>query len=513
MSQWWEGATIYQIYPRSFGDSSGDGIGDLGGIVDRLDYVANLGVDGIWISPFFKSPMCDYGYDVEDYYDVDPVFGTLDSFDRVIRNAHQRGLKVIIDQVYSHSSDQCSWFQESRASRDNTKSDWYVWADAADDGGPPNNWESEFGGGAWSWDENRQQYYLHNFLIQQPDLNLHCNAVRDEIQRVMRFWLDRGVDGFRFDAVNHFLHDPELRDDPGRSDSHSSTGEMVEQLRNTLDEYGGRFSVAEVGGDHSFRDMVDYTSGRRRFDTAYSFAYLDRETISPQQIRDVQEKWEASGESWPSLTFGNHDSKRLATRLANGRDRERFTHLMHCILLSLRGIVFLYQGDELGLPQSNVPYAKLKDPEGIHNWPNGLGRDGARTPMPWTRANNGGWPESSWLPVEPSHFELSVESQLADDDSLLNRCRRLIALRKQHPALHHGEIMFLPCTDKILAFERILADETLLCVFNMSDKSVTWTPSGVVASTGFDAIYELDAGIALSRELPPLSGFIVRLKL
>ncbi len=510
MGDWWAGATIYQIYPRSFCDSNGDGVGDLAGITEKLPYIAKLGVNAIWISPFFKSPMRDFGYDVEDYYDVDSTFGDLQSFDRLVGRAHEFGLKVIIDQVYSHSSDQCEWFKESRSDKNNPKSDWYVWAEANADGSPPNNWESEFGGSAWTWDENRQQYYLHNFFAEQPDLNLHCDAVRNELQNVMRFWLAHGVDGFRFDAVNHYLHDPELRDDPGHSDSHPSTGSCLEQLRETMNEYSDRFSVAEVGGDHSFRDMVDYTLGNKRLNTAYSFAYLELDSITPQQIRQVQTRWEEGSDSWPSLTFGNHDSPRFSTRLADGLERQQFAHLIHAILLSLRGIVFLYQGDELGLPQSDVAHSKLQDPEGIRNWPNGLGRDGARTPMPWSGAEqNGGWVEGSWLPVEPSHFSMSVAAQAANPNSVLSRWRQLIAVRKLHPALVQGDVTFLDCPDEILAFERGYEDEKLLCVFNMSGQEFAWTLPG---SDEAEMVYELVDGSSTGAQLPPLGGYIVRLK-
>ncbi|HSD00492.1 MAG TPA: alpha-amylase family glycosyl hydrolase, partial [Casimicrobiaceae bacterium] len=263
---WWRGAAIYQIYPRSFADSNGDGIGDLPGITSKLDYVRDLGVDGIWLSPFFTSPMRDFGYDVADYCDVDPVFGTLDDFDALVERAHALGLKVIIDQVYSHTSDQHAWFQESRASRDSSKSDWYVWADAKADGSPPNNWQSVFGGPAWTWDARRGQYYLHNFLREQPDLNLHNRAVQDALLDAARFWLDRGVDGFRIDAINFAMHDPQLRDNPPAThdrkrtrpfdfqqhiynQSHPDIVKFLERLREVTDGYGDRFTLAEVGGD------------------------------------------------------------------------------------------------------------------------------------------------------------------------------------------------------------------------------------------------------------------------
>ena len=275
---WWKGAVIYQIYPRSFQDSDGDGVGDLPGIIERLPYVASLGVDGIWLSPFFTSPMADYGYDVSDYCDVDRVFGTLADFDRLLDRAHALGLKIVIDQVYSHTSEKHAWFDQSRQSRDNARADWYVWADAAADGGPPTNWHSVFGGPAWTWDARRRQYYLHNFLSQQPDLNLHNGDVQDALLDVARFWLDRGVDGFRLDVANHFFHDAELRDNPpsGRTDGtrpyhfqkhvfnrdRPETPRFLERLRGVLDGYDDRFSVAEIASDNNLALSVDYT--RRR---------------------------------------------------------------------------------------------------------------------------------------------------------------------------------------------------------------------------------------------------------
>ncbi|HKQ13643.1 MAG TPA: alpha-amylase family glycosyl hydrolase, partial [Steroidobacteraceae bacterium] len=289
---WWLGAPIYQIYPYSFADSNDDGVGDLAGIASRLEHVAALGVAAVWLSPFFTSPMKDFGYDIADYRDVDPRFGTLADFDRLIERAHALGLKVIIDQVYSHTSDQHAWFRESRTSRDNPLADWYVWADARPDGSPPNNWQSVFGGPAWTWDARRRQYYLHNFLAQQPDLNVHNSRVQDELLESARFWLDRGVDGFRLDAVNYAMHDPQLRDNPpapadGRvrtrpcdfqlpvhNKSHPDIPVFIERIRELVDRYRDRFTVAEVGGSDADADMKSFTAGAKRFHSAYGFNFL-----------------------------------------------------------------------------------------------------------------------------------------------------------------------------------------------------------------------------------------------
>ena len=301
---WWRGAAIYQIYPRSFADSNGDGIGDLPGITNRLDYVARLGVDAIWLSPFFKSPMRDFGYDVSDYCDVDPVFGSLADFDALVAKAHALGLKVIVDQVYSHTSDQHSWFQESRSGSDSARADWYVWADAKPDGSPPSNWQSVFGGPAWTWDARRGQYYLHNFLPEQPDLNVHNPEVQDALLNVARFWLDRGVDGFRIDAINFAMHDQQLRDNPpathdrkrGRpfdfqqhiyNQSHPDIVKFLERLREVTDSYGGRFTLAEVGGDHALAEMKEFTGGDRRLNSAYGFDFLYAEKLTPKLVAAV----------------------------------------------------------------------------------------------------------------------------------------------------------------------------------------------------------------------------------
>ena len=393
--EWWRGAAIYQIYPRSFVDSDGNGIGDLPGITDHLDYVASLGVDGIWLSPFFTSPMRDFGYDVADYRDVDPLFGTLADFDALLERAHALNLKVIIDQVYSHSSDQHAWFRESRSSRTNAKSDWYVWVDAKTDGSPPNNWQSVFGGPAWQWDARRGQYYLHNFLTEQPDLNVHSPAVQDALLDVARFWLNRGVDGFRIDAINFAMHDPQLRDNPPASDSgkrtrpfdfqqhlynqsHPDIVKFLERFREVTDSYGDRFTLAEVGGEHSLSEMRAFTKGNRRLNSAYGFDFLYADQLTPELVARVAEDW-PEGEGWPSWAFENHDAPRAISRWAREEDRDLVARAKMLLLCSLRGSIILYQGEELGLSQVDVPFEQLQDPEAIVNWP--------EIPEPRRRAN------------------------------------------------------------------------------------------------------------------------------
>jgi alpha-glucosidase len=499
-AEWWRGAVIYQIYPRSFADSNGDGIGDLPGVLERLDHVASLGVDGLWLSPFFPSPMKDFGYDIADYRGVDPVFGTLADFDRLLERAHALGLKVLIDQVYSHSSDAHPWFQESRSSRDNPKADWYVWADAKPDGSPPNNWQSVFHGPSWTWDARRGQYYLHNFLPGQPDLNLHNRAVQDALIDVAHFWLDRGVDGFRIDAINFAMHDPLLRDNPpvpeglGRrtrpfdfqhhlyNQSHADIPRFLSRLRRVADGYGATFTVAEVGGEQADREMKLYTQGPDRLNSAYGFNFLYARTLTPDVIDAAMRLWPGTpGEGWPSWAFSNHDAPRVVSRWLAGRDANAFARQAMLLLMSLRGNVFLYQGEELGLPQAEVPFERLRDPEAIANWPETQGRDGARTPMPWrSGAANAGFSEAEpWLPVDPAHVGLAVDAQERDPDSTLKLTRRLVALRKACPALRSGALRRFDAPAPLLVFERGEGEEALLCAFNLGDETVDWAlPDG-----------------------------------
>ncbi|HYD72117.1 MAG TPA: alpha-amylase family glycosyl hydrolase [Candidatus Binatia bacterium] len=485
MSDWWRGAVVYQIYPRSFCDSNGDGVGDLRGVIEKLDHVASLGVDAIWLSPFFRSPMKDYGYDVSDYRDVDPLFGSLADADALIKRAHELGLKVIIDQVWSHSSDQHPWFAESRASRDNLKADWYVWADAKPDGSPPNNWQAMFGGPSWTWDSRRRQYYLHNFLIEQPDLNVRNAAVQDALLDTARFWLERGVDGFRLDVVNFLIHDAQLRDNlalappkprarPHQYQRHlydrtqPETLEFIARLRALLDEYGA-MAVGEIEDEEPLKVQRDYTEGDNRLHTAYSFFLLRTQKMTPLAIKEAVAQWDGA-RGWPSWSLSNHDVARFPTRLA-GEDPQR-TKLMLTLLLCLRGTVFLYQGDELGLSHADVPFERLRDPEAIAFWPSGIGRDGARTPMPWRRESPmAGFTSAgdAWLPLDPRHRTLAVDAQESDPASMLNFTRALLALRKAHGALRDGVIDQVSDAEAMLSFVRQANGERLVCLFNLGD--------------------------------------------
>lgn len=525
---WWRGAVIYQIYPRSFLDANGDGVGDLRGVIDGLDYVASLGVDGVWLSPFFTSPMHDFGYDVADFCDVDPVFGTLADFDALLKKAHALGLKVIIDQVYSHSSDEHKWFAESRRSRDNPKSDWYVWADARPDGTPPNNWQSVFGGPAWTWDSRRGQYYFHNFLPSQPDLNLHRRDVQDAMLGVARFWLDRGVDGFRLDALNFAMHDPELRDNPPaplagrkltrpfdyqlhtRSMSHPDIVKFIERIRATLDDYDCAFTVAEIGGPQPLAEMKAFTAGEKRLNSAYNFDFLYAQRFSAAAIERSLKAW-TENDGWPSWAFSNHDAPRAVSRWAGPEARDAAARLYAMTLLALRGNVFIYQGEELGLQQADVPFESLKDPEAIANWPQTLGRDGARTPLPWRKgaANSGFSTGKPWLPVDARHDALSIDCQEDDRRSVLNFFRELIAIRKASSALKWGDIEFLKAPDGVVAFMRTLGGEKVICVVNISGEEKRFEPvarsASLLASSGLSS-----AQGAAPQILPPLSGYIAR---
>jgi len=494
---WWRGAVIYQIYPRSFQDSNGDGIGDLKGILQRMDYIADLGVDAIWLSPFFTSPMKDFGYDVADFEDVDPMFGTLADFDLLIDAARTRGLKVLIDLVISHSSDMHPWFVKSRSSKDNAKADWYVWADAKTDGSPPNNWLSLFGGSAWEWDATRRQYYLHNFLASQPDLNFHNPDVQDAVLSAARFWLDRGVSGFRLDTVNFYFHDRELRDNPPHiggvepttvkadnpyalqnhlyDKSQPENLEFLERLRSLLDEYPGTTSVGEIGDDGRAIELTSaYTEVGKRLHMAYSFDLLTPHHSS-SYIRHSLEKMEAGlGSGWPSWALSNHDVVRVITRWGENYPPEDFAPLAIALLVSLRGTACLYQGEELGLPEAEVPFEQLQDPYGIRFWPKFKGRDGCRTPMPWTSsAPNAGFSGGSpWLPVPSGHLKQSVEAQSGQDQTVLEKTRRFLQWRKAHPAFAKGDFSLLDSPDGTVVFTRSMGEETLLCAFNLTSTAI-----------------------------------------
>jgi alpha-glucosidase len=521
---WWRGAVLYQIYPRSFADTDGDGVGDLNGIIDHLDHVASLGVDGVWLSPVFPSPMKDFGYDVSDYCGVDPLFGSLEDLDRLLARAHELGLKVILDLVFAHTSDRHPWFETSRADAANDKGDWYVWSDAKADGSPPSNWQSVFGGPAWTWDARRGQYYMHNFLPEQPQLNLHKRAVQDALLEVARFWLERGVDGFRLDAINFAMHDPALTDNPPgppgprtrpfdfqlhlHNQSQPGIAHFLGRIRALTDQYPDRFTVAEVVGPDAEPEMKAFTAAETHLNSAYGFNYLYAPALTPDLVRRTQEPWSGeTGQGWPSWAFSNHDAPRAASRWAEGRDPQAMARMMMLLLLTLRGNAFLYQGEELGLPQGEVPFERLRDPEAIANWPRTLGRDGARTPMPWssTAPHAGFSTIEPWLPGDPRHLDLAVNRQEDAEDSMLNLTRRLIALRRALPALRHGDMRMIETPASVLAFERSNARDRVLCVFNLGQEVAEHGQEGT-----FHILKAVNTDPALRLGMAPLEGLVLR---
>ena len=521
---WWKGAAIYQIYPRSFMDSNGDGIGDLPGITSKLDHVASLGVDAIWVSPFFTSPMRDFGYDVADYRDVDPIFGVLADFDALVARSHELGIKVLIDQVYSHTSDDHPWFVESRSNTSNAKADWYVWADAKPDGSPPSNWQSVFGGAAWTWDARRRQYYLHNFLSSQPQLNLHNRDVQDAVLDVMRFWLDRGVDGFRIDALNFAMHDPQLRENPPapengkprtrpfdfqlklHNQSHADIPRFIERIRALTDQYDGIFTVAEVGGDDADKEMKAFTAGETHLNSAYGFDFLYADKLTGELVCKALSNWpEQEGLGWPSWAFENHDAPRALSRWIENGHRAAFARMKALLLACLRGNIILYQGEELGLTQVDIPFEQLHDPEAIANWPLTLSRDGARTPMPWEDCSCGGFGSNTpWLPLGEDNRTRSVETQNRDDNSLLNHTRAMLALRKAHPALRHGQVSACEVRGDLLLIERSEGKECVRAFFNLGQSEIS-IPGELAAGEVLAAING-----ASSETLPAYAAILVK---
>ncbi|MGZ9898426.1 alpha-glucosidase [Shewanella gaetbuli] len=500
---WWRGGIIYQVYPRSLMDSNNDGVGDLQGIISKLDYIASLNVDAIWISPFFKSPMKDFGYDISDYRAIDPMFGSMEDFDELIAKAHKLNIKIIIDQVLSHTSDQHAWFEESRQSRDNTKADWYVWADPKDDGSAPNNWLAIFGGCAWEWEPRRQQYYLHNFLKSQPDLNFHCDELRQAVLDNVEFWLKKGVDGFRLDAITFCYHDEQLRDNPAKpkdqrqgrgfsednpyayqyhyyNNTRPQTVGFIEDLRALINRYPGAVTLGEVSSEDSLATMAEYTQGDDRLHMAYSFELLT-DDFSPAYIRRTVEELEASiGDGWPCWAIGNHDVQRVASRWGKGISDPNLVKMLNAMLFSLRGSICSYQGEELGLEEATIEYEQLQDPFGIAFWPMFKGRDGCRTPMPWSNNSiNAGFSDNKpWLPVPQSHINKAVDIQEQDNQSTLNSFRHFLAWRKNHSVLINGDIEFIDSDAAVLAFVRQEGASKMLSLFNFTDKPAQFVLHG-----------------------------------
>jgi alpha-glucosidase len=529
-TDWWRRAVIYQIYPRSFRDTDGDGVGDLRGIAGRLEHVAWLGADAVWISPFFRSPMKDFGYDVEDHRAVDPIFGGLADLDAVLAEARRLGLRVLIDLVLSHCADTHPWFVAASAGRGSAWDDCFVWADPAPGGGPPNNWLSVFGGSAWGWCEARGQYYLHNFLPSQPDWNYHSPEVRREILDIARFWLERGVSGFRLDAVNFCVHDPQLRDNPPADpvgalitpdiNPYSAQEHLYDknrpelldflaELGQLLAGYPGAIGLGEVGAvpERASALAAQYTAPGR-LQLCYSFDLLG-ERFDADYLRAVIARAEANEGAGRCWALSNHDVVRPATRLCPpGGDPRRTARAALALLLSLRGTPCLYQGEALGLPEAEIPYERLVDPYGLAFWPEFKGRDGCRTPMPWEPDGvAAGFSEvEPWLPVSDAHRPLAAALQRADPDSTLSLTRALLALRRRHPALQSGALALLGEDPQVLAFLRSEGEERVVCAFNLSSAPARWG-EGLRPLDGCPGEGRIEGGAAA---LPPWSWCFAR---
>jgi alpha-glucosidase len=485
-TSWLHGAAVYQICPLTFADADGDGLGDIDGIRRRLDHVAGLGVDALWLTPFYASPFEDFGYDVADHRAIDPRLGTLDDFDRLLAEAHGFGLKVLLDLVCGHTSTAHAWFRSSRQSREGPQADWYVWADPRADGSPPNNWLSVFGGPAWSWDPARRQYYLHHFLASQPTLNLRSEGALEAVLANAAFWLERGVDGFRIDAVDFLMRDPLLRSNPPVADPpgtvpvkpfglqrhvhdmmHGDTTGVLGRLRALVDRHPGRVLVGELSSQPGHVDRIARYTAPDGLHAAYTLG-LAKAGFTPGSFRTAL--MAAAGTTCWSLS--NHDVERAVSRwLPAGADPGHFARFLALLTCCLPGLVCIYQGEELGLPQARPEREHLRDPFGIAYWPQFPGRDGSRTPMPWrSGAAHAGFSEGQrpWLPVPAEHHALAVDRQAGRPGSVLETWRACLALRRRHPALGAGRIDLLDEDGPVLAFERRLDGERLFCAFNLS---------------------------------------------
>ena len=491
--EWWQTGIVYQVYPRSFMDSNGDGVGDLPGVISRLDYLQWLGVDAVWLSPFYPSPMADFGYDVSDYCDVHPLFGTLADFDRLVAEAHGRGLKVILDFVPNHTSDRHPWFAESRSSRDNPKRDWYIWRDPAPGGGPPNNWLSNFGGPAWRLDEATGQYYFHAFLREQPDLNWRNPEVRRAMHDVLRFWMGRGVDGFRVDVIYHVVKDDQFRDNPRNPDykpgsqnphheflatyiaDRPEVHDVIAGMRQVVDEYEGRMLVGEIYLPVE-RLVMYYGEGGRGVHMPFNFQLVTM-PWNARAIGEAVRHYEGSLPTygWPNWVLGNHDNPRIASRV--GRPQARVAAML---LLTLRGTPTMYYGDEIGMCDVPIPPGRVQDPFEKNVPGMGLGRDPERTPMQWDGSDGAGFTRAGvepWLPLAGDFREFNVGAEREDPASFLTLYRRLIELRRREPALSVGEYEPLTQPDdagEVIAYRRRAGDRRFLVVLNLSGQPQTF---------------------------------------
>lgn len=515
---WWESGTIYQVYPRSFQDSDGDGIGDLAGIAARLDHIATLGVDAIWLSPIFPSPMADFGYDVADYCGIAPMFGDLAAFDRLLAAIHARGLKLLLDFVPNHSSDRHPWFVASRSSRDDPKRDWYIWRDPAPDGGPPNNWISDFGGSAWEYDDATGQYYLHAFLKQQPDLNWRNPALKAAMLDAMRFWFDRGVDGFRIDVLWHIVKAAGFPDNPpnpywrpgiterDRLIQQHSTDQpeahaIAAEMRALADGYGARVLVGEIFLPNDRHARWFGTPERPQVHLPFNFQLIEN-PWDAATLRATIAAYEASlpAHGWPNWVIGSHDAPRIAARIGEAQAR-----VAAMLLLTLRGTPTLYQGDELGIGRVDIPPDRVRDPQELRQPGIGIGRDRSRTPMPWDASAHAGFSSAEpWLPLNPDWPTRNVAAQERDPASMLALYRRLLALRRAHPALAVGSFRLLDAPAGVLAYERRHEGAVLHVLLNLTAQAVPIAWRGDVLASTLDGqpepgMLHADEGIIVRR--------------
>jgi alpha-glucosidase len=526
-ASWWQRGIVYQIYPRSFQDSDGDGIGDLRGIARRLDHLVALGVDAIWVSPFYPSPMADFGYDVADYCDVDPIFGTLADFDRLVAAAHGRGLKLILDLVPNHSSERHPWFLESRSSRANAKRDWYIWRDARPDGAPPTNWLSLFGGSAWSWDEATRQYYLHSFLAEQPDLNWRNPAVRRAIYDAMRFWLERGVDGFRVDVIWLLAKDDQFRDNPANpayrpgepeqnrllplySADRPETHDIVAEMRAVIDAYPERVLIGEIYLPIE-RLVAYYGKDLKGAHLPFNFQLVGAPWGAAEIARIIAE-YEAAlpAGAWPNWVLGNHDNHRIASRIGGAQAR-----VAAMLLLTLRGTPTIYYGEEIGMTDIAVAPEAVQDPYEKQQPGLGLGRDPERAPMPWDGSVGGGFTTGApWLELPPDHGAVNVAVLSQDPRSILSLYRRLIALRRVHPALSQGALEGTEAMGDVLVYRRRHGAEQLAILLNLGHETrVVRRPAPSLRAAVLLSTYLDDSRAAAGETvtLSPAEGLILAL--
>jgi len=527
-ARWWQRGVIYQIYPRSFADSNGDGIGDLRGILQQLEYLEWLGVDVIWLSPIYPSPMCDFGYDVSDYTGVHPIFGTLKDFDELLGSAHRRGIKVLLDFVPNHTSDQHPWFLESQSSRSSGTRDWYIWRDPAPGGGPPNNWLSTFGGSAWSWDAKTEQYYYHAYLKEQPDLNWRNPSVRDAMHGVMRFWLDRGVDGFRVDVIWHLIKDEQFRSNPPNPDyrpgqwpyhqmlatyttDRPEVHEIIAGMRRVLDDYEDRMMVGEIYLPVE-RLVTYYGTGGSGVHLPFNFQLVEL-PWEAEILKTMIDAYEAAlpSNGWPNWVLGNHDKRRIATRIGSPQAR-----VAAMLLLTLRGTPTMYYGDEIGMTDVPIPPEHVQDPW-EKNLPGfGVGRDPARTPMQWDDGPNAGFTAGTpWLPVSPQAETVNVAALRRDHRSIVTLYRRLLALRRSDDALMAGHYRRARASNTdAMVYVRSTERSRLLVALNLAGQprvvavDAPDVKGSILLSTHLDR-----EGETLGREiaLRPDEGIIVRL--